>query len=95
MNKLIQWIRSYWKPPEIKVEEPTPVPVKQYKRRKGGRKPKFLPKCPGNGKRSYTMARAKKMAEKKSNSLLKLRGYKCEYCPHWHLTKKKNKLKMH
>jgi len=24
-----------------------------------------------------------------------LRGYKCQFCPHWHMTKELNKLTMH
>jgi hypothetical protein len=54
-----------------------------------------FPKCPVNGKISYREQKAKEVAIKKTNKLTKIRAYKCEFCPHWHITHKKNKLTKH
>lgn len=50
----------------------------------------FLPKCPTQGKISRTEKEAKEVAYKKG-----LRAYKCAWCSNWHLTHKKDKMKMH
>lgn len=50
----------------------------------------FLPKCPTQGKISRTEKEAKEVAYKKG-----LRAYKCAWCSNWHLTHKKDKMRMH
>lgn len=38
---------------------------------------------------------AKKRANDNKFHNLTLRAYKCQYCPYWHLTHRKNKLSLH
>jgi hypothetical protein len=97
MKRIINWIKSFFvKPP--KKEEVVVAPKKQYvpmklkdfRVRKG-----MMLECPVTFKKCYKEARCKSVAEQKSTKLIKLRGYKCEFCNHWHLTHKPNKFKMH
>ena len=73
---------------KVLLKTPTVDTVEQVTLKK--EKKKKLVKCIQNGKVSMEEADAKKRANK-----LGLRAYKCEFCPHWHLTHKKDKLKMH
>lgn len=86
LKKILDWFRKKPKPPE----PPKPKLVKHKKRVKR----KFLPKCYVMDKYSYTEHYAKKKAQNIKTGV-SLRAYKCEYCGHWHLTHKKNKLRMH
>lgn len=49
--------------------------------------------CVIMGKVNRTEKQAKARAAKPGG--IKLRAYKCEFCPWWHLTHKKQKLQMH
>lgn len=71
-----------WNPPRTKD---SPKPIVKFSPPK-----KKLCKCPQNGKSSMVEMDAKQRAKK-----LGIRAYRCEFCPHWHLTHKKDKLKMH
>lgn len=76
--------------PSLKVKSPTPA------HKKTTTKFLHLPKCPVLLKTSYNEQIAKREAEKMSKrQLSKIRAYRCEFCPNWHLTHKKNKLAMH
>lgn len=76
--------------PSLKVKSPTLV------HKKITTKFLHLPKCPVLLKTSYNEQIAKSEAEKMSKrQLSKIRAYRCEFCPNWHLTHKKNKLVMH
>lgn len=64
----------------------------RYRQRKKKRR---LPKCPVQFKTSYSEETAKKEASRLEGGKLKLRAYRCEFCPHWHLTHQSNRLKRH
>jgi len=76
-------------PPKVrvKVKYRTFVPkVKKYKRQRD--------RCPVEDKicRSEQNAKARASA---GGVDVQLRAYKCQFCPSWHLTHKKNKLTFH
>ena len=83
IKNLLQKLFSFWKKePEPKIEIKLP-PIKVFVQKK-----KFIkkPKCPVKFKTSYNEEIAKKEAVKMTKGKLKLRAYRCEFCPHWHLT---------
>lgn len=51
--------------------------------------------CPITNKVKRTEQEAKNRVAKNKFHYLNLRAYKCEFCPAWHLTHKKNKLTFH
>jgi len=97
MINVINWIKSLFVRPSKKEEvvippKPTYVPMKL---KDFGVKKRRMHECPVLFKKCYTEARCKRVAEQKSTQLVKLRGYKCEFCNYWHLTHKPNKMKFH
>lgn len=52
-------------------------------------------KCPVTDKINRTEANTKKKVRDNRLHGLTLRAYKCEFCPHWHLTHKKDRITFH
>jgi hypothetical protein len=71
--------------------------VKYYYKPKQSEKAKVKKKkkhyCAISGKVQYTEQISKALA--KENKFVKLRAYRCEFCNDWHLTHKKDKMRMH
>lgn len=84
--KLLIRLGWYKKPPVVIYTPPVSTVTK-----KNIYKPK---RCPINHKISHTEQEAKDRA-RASGRYVQLRAYKCEFCPAWHMTHKKNKLTMH
>jgi hypothetical protein len=90
------WERLKWwlwgAPKTISVVVPVQVPPPTPSKKNKAPKPKEVkdPKteCAVTGKLCRTEAAAKKRAEE---SRPKLRAYKCQFCPYWHLTHKKQR----
>lgn len=55
---------------------------------------KKVQRCPVLNKICRTEQGSKEYARRRHNQVW-LRAYKCEFCPAWHITHKKNKLTMH
>lgn len=60
-----------------------------YERKKHTTKPRVR-KC----LRTDKLCRSERAAKRRARSM-GLRAYKCEFCPYWHLTHVKNKLRLH
>lgn len=81
-------------PPAAPTEAPKQnVQKKRFKRRFKKRWDRRDNKCPVTDKICRSEQNAKRYAENKKT--VKLRAYKCQFCPAWHITHKKDKLKMH
>jgi len=76
-----------------KLDKQKPLQQEAIVRVKKGRVSKRII-CPVVLKVSYDEKRSKEKA-KITKSINKIRAYKCEFCPYWHLTHKKNKLNFH
>lgn len=96
LRLLRNYLRSIFEEKPVKVEQPVEKakPVSEPKKEKPQKL--YLPKCPATLKTSYNEQLAKQEAEKiGKRTLTNLRAYKCQFCDYWHVTHKKNKLKMH
>ncbi len=66
---------------------------KKQKHKKYYRKNRKISRCYVTGKVCMNETKAKNKVN--TAGFLNARAYKCEFCNFWHLTHKKNKLKMH
>lgn len=93
LRLLVNYLRNLFNKKPVKAEPPV---VKAPESKKEKPKKLYFPKCPATLKTSYNEQIAKQEAEKVGKrTLTNLRAYKCEFCDYWHMTHKKNKLKMH
>jgi hypothetical protein len=77
--------KKYVRKPVPKMQKAVKKQFKQVVKKKV-----YLPKCPITGKLSRTEHRAKEKAKNEG-----LRAYRCAFCPHWHLTHKADKMRLH
>ena len=88
--KILTRLGWYKKPPVIIYSTPEVKITKKGKKKYTNK----VHKCPVVHKICHTEQEAKLRA--KSNvGYIMLRAYKCEFCPSWHVTHKKNKLTFH
>lgn len=100
VKQLLEWLgwrtkRIELAPPPISFGSPKGMKLEPLKKvlPKTPRKPRV---CMVTSKKCRTEQQAKDNAVRNAaNSLNGLRAYKCPFCDWWHLTHKKNKLKMH
>ncbi len=102
INKIKHFIRTAWKWLTSKQDKSDTLEVVQKlnsstdtSRKVAIKKHtiKRFPLCPVTQKISREEKQAKLKA--KASKGIHLRAYKCEFCPYWHLTHKKDKKKFH